>query len=77
MDDNPISQFLDTQADADYGESDLVKMRKVSFLVCDTQLCHVCWIEELSRLITQYRRPPLDDEIPITVMLPSTQNGQK
>ncbi|CAL5224587.1 g7294 [Coccomyxa viridis] len=28
MDDNLISQFLDTPADADYGESDLIKMRK-------------------------------------------------
>ena len=41
MDDNPISQFLDTQADADYGESDLVKMRKASFLSV-IRSCFMC-----------------------------------
>lgn len=30
MDDNLISQLLDTQGDADFGDSDLIKMRKVS-----------------------------------------------
>ena len=29
MDDGLISQLQDTPADADYGESDLIKMRKV------------------------------------------------
>lgn len=54
MDDNLISQFLDTPADADYGESALVKMRKVA---CYSDLCFRLYRTDCRMLshITQYR----------------------
>jgi hypothetical protein len=33
MDDQLITQLLDTQGDADFGDSDLIKMRKVSCIL--------------------------------------------
>ena len=32
MDDNVISQLLGTPAEGDYGESDIIKMRKVLYM---------------------------------------------
>ena len=33
MDDNVISQLLGTPAEGDYGESDIIKMRKVPYVL--------------------------------------------
>lgn len=54
MDDNLISQFLDTPADADYGESDLIKMRKVQCITMPYSVNHRTGCKRLL-LITQYR----------------------
>ena len=62
MDDNLISQFLDTPADADYGESDLIKMRKVQS--SDALRCIFIGRGEGSLVITQYRSQLLDDAAP-------------
>ena len=59
MDDNLISQFLDTPADADYGESDLIKMKKVRSL--DALRCIFIGRGEGSLVITQYKSQLLDD----------------
>ena len=59
MDDNLISQFLDTPADADYGESDLIKMRKVRSF--DALRCIFIGRGEGSLVITQYKSQLFDD----------------
>ena len=61
MDDNLISQFLDTPADADYGESDLIKMRKVQTF--DALRCIFIGWGEGSLVITQYKSQLLDDAV--------------
>ena len=61
MDDNLISQFLDTPADADYGESDIIKMRKVHRTIAP---CSTSYRASKPLLITQYRSYFLDDTLP-------------